>query len=935
MRNFKRILALVCVFVLLIGLMAGCKRDNNGESTTPSTDNTVSGGSSTTTSSYTINLKSAGGLPLADVTMFVYADEALTDLTAYGETDENGQAVITVNGGGYLVLSNLPAGYEAEASYPLTSATMDIVLSSHVIEDTSLSGVSYELGSVMHDFTMTASDGTSYTLSELLEEKDAVILNFWYTTCTYCVQEFPYLDAVYQQYSDNIEVLALDDYSGDTKDDVAYFKNSFYELYGSDDKTEGGLSFPMFYDELGVGNAFNLSGYPTTVVIDRYGVVCFVYAGGIPSDAYWGYIMEAFIGDDYTQTIYSSLDELIPAKKPTEAMASSDEVKSVLCSEDLDVTFTPEEGTDDAENSWPFLIGEKDGVACLYASNIEVESSYATMYANLHLEEGDVIAFDYYSSCEANADVLYVLVNRDDVYQISGLGKGWNTCYTWVAKEAGDVEVAFCYFKDSSDNEGDDTVYVSNFRVVGVDDIDKATYIPRECATNMSADGFGYENYVDVVFNETDGYYHVGTANGPLLLADLMMATQFSNDPVYSIAYDGKVVIDGVNYYDDIVNYCSYASNSQIYSLCPVNEELKDLLQKTTQAVGVEGTDNEWLQICKYYDAYGTGGVQLADPTAGLNAQSAYLAQLGSNSVYYDRVIMPRGLLNKFVPEKSGVYAITSHSETYCDGWIFTEESLNAREAFYEYWCNARGQTDPMNVYMMVYLEAGKEYFIDIAYYDTYATGTIDFTIEYVGAEYDNLVLASPGFFTYADDSYAIVSGGINVALGDDGYYHEKRADGSLGSILYLDVVSTSTIFNDDCILDLIRSGVFNFEITEDDQWIIDYYDYFESLDFNGTDFETCMEEVWGEDFDYYWELMEVENVLDGYYHGTGKDMTDEMAAYAAKAYSSGELDGCVPVDEDLAEILQQLMDKYTFDGVENSWIKLCYYYEHLGPDTK
>jgi ethanolamine transporter len=33
-----------------------------------------------------------------------------------------------------------------------------------------------------------------------------------------------------------------------------------------------------------------------------------------------------------------------------------------------------------------------------------------------------------------------------------------------------------------------------------------------------------------------------------------------------------------------------------------------------------------------------------------------------------------------------------------------------------------------------------------------------------------------------------------------------------------------------------------------------------------------------------------------------------------------------------LAQLLQMLMDKFTFAGVENSWTKLCYYYDHLGP---
>ena len=36
-------------------------------------------------------------------------------------------------------------------------------------------------------------------------------------------------------------------------------------------------------------------------------------------------------------------------------------------------------------------------------------------------------------------------------------------------------------------------------------------------------------------------------------------------------------------------------------------------------------------------------------------------------------------------------------------------------------------------------------------------------------------------------------------------------------------------------------------------------------------------------------------------------------------------------VDEALAALLQALMDKYTFNGVDFSWAKLCYYYQHLG----
>ena len=38
------------------------------------------------------------------------------------------------------------------------------------------------------------------------------------------------------------------------------------------------------------------------------------------------------------------------------------------------------------------------------------------------------------------------------------------------------------------------------------------------------------------------------------------------------------------------------------------------------------------------------------------------------------------------------------------------------------------------------------------------------------------------------------------------------------------------------------------------------------------------------------------------------------------------ELYGCVKVDERFAYVLGMLMDKYTFAGIEGSWLKLCYY---------
>jgi hypothetical protein len=77
-------------------------------------------------------------------------------------------------------------------------------------------------------------------------------------------------------------------------------------------------------------------------------------------------------------------------------------------------------------------------------------------------------------------------------------------------------------------------------------------------------------------------------------------------------------------------------------------------------------------------------------------------------------------------------------------------------------------------------------------------------------------------------------------------------------------------------------------------------------------------------------------DIFAGKYHGDGPDCTEEIKSYLSKMENSPEeRKGCVPVDERLAEMLGLLMDKYTFEGVDQSWLKLCFYYDYLGPENR
>ena len=954
MNTFKKLLSVILVFAMALSMaamVAGCKKEDG------STDCTGAGTSSTV-GNYTVSIKTKGGMALDGIDVYVYADSTLSDLKGFGQTDENGYVTISlpISSNYAITLSGVPKGYAVDTSYAFTGNTASIVLESSLIAGESLSGAKLNLGDVMYDFSVTTPDGKTVTLSEVLKEKEVVVLNYWYTTCSACITEFPYMQEAYEMYEDSVGIIAIDPM--DPAASIATFQST-YEL-----------TFTMAPCSTSWTTAFTVAGddvdgYPTTIIIDRYGVICMIEEGALVNLRYWTSIFDHFTGDDYEQKLIASADDLLTKIVPTYTMPSSDEIAAVLGTSGIDATYRAEE---DDKYSWPFIATEKDGVSCLKASNQEIDDSYAILYADIYLKAGEAVALDYLISSEQGGDILHIIVDDEAIFSISGTDavEQWKTCYPCVATKDGYYEVALCYIKDSDTNEGDDTAYLKNLRIVSEKDIDSATYIPQQAAT--TEDDFDFE-YVDIVYNTNDGYYHVGSANGPLLLADLMGYTQFNEErAIWEMISGGEIVLDGHDYYDELLDYCNYASNSNLYGVCTVNLELAELLKIVDQVAGFDDEDNnEWLKICKYYQAYGTDK-QLTDPIEGLATFSALEAKLGknvgTNYFYYNRIIMPRGLLAEFTPTKSGVYRITSRSESSqgVEGWIFDEN----REELLTYVFDERMFNDDKNVSMVYYMEAGKSYYIDIAYWDPYEVGTIYYDIEYVASTYELFRAASPGYFTYDTDAtgdamYHLIAGGIDVVLNPaDGYYHEdlgKDANGKqiYGSILYADFTGVTALFskpiatvnayNEDGSLQkdangnvvkvtgMIDLGGFDFSKTDNDLYILSLLKKYNN-DVDATD--EYLHTLWGEDYDSYAKEYKLEDVYEGKYHGTGKDLTAEISKYLSKMYTGTqyvERQGCVAVDENLAELLQLLMDKYTFENVDHAWTKLCYYYDYLGAE--
>lgn len=918
----KKILLVVLACILVLAIAGGIVAAvvlGGGESF-----GNVSTGENTT---YNVSVKTAGGMALSEIDVYVYDSKNQENMRDYGKTDENGQISFNIpkNSKYAIVLSGVAKGYDVKDSYDFDGESAEIVLTSSLITDEDLSTATLGMGDVMYDFTVMAADGSEVKLSDVLKKKDLVVLNFWYTTCSWCLEEFPLMNEVYADYKDNVEVIALNP----MEDNTAI--KPFQEQYQ--------LSFPMAACPSSWANTFGVSGYPTSVFIDRYGVICLVESGAVTSKRPWVCAFDHFTAEDYEQKICTNgIGDLVTQIKPDVEMPKSEKIAELINKGNINVTYRAETEDENAEYIWPFIEGEKLGQSCVYASNKGIDDSYAILYADVELKAGQAVGFDYLVSSELGCDIMYVIVNDEDIYQISGVSEkeAWTSCYPVVADKDGTYEIALCFLKDSDGAAGDDTVYIDNMRVVDAKDIDVATYLPRYAAT--TTDESDTYSYVDIVYNEKDGYYHVGSANGPLLLADLMNYTQFNEEEsVYDIVYAGDADKDGVSLYSyeaeggkGMVRYFSYASNSTINGVCTVNKELAEMLKQVAEVAGFEDDENEWLKICKYYQAYGKNTAQLQDPIKGLTTFSAFETKLGknvsSNYFYYDRAIIPRGLLSEFTPTKSGVYRFTSKSD-YQDGidaWIFDDNG----EIIYTYEHDERMFDDNINCSMVYYMEAGKSYYINMAFWDVYATGYIYYDVEYIGSSYKLFRACAPGYFTYDSDAtgdvmYDIITGGITPVLKNGKYY-----DSEDNSLIYADFTGLTSVF-DRSIIEMIEMGGFDFSKSETDGEILAY------MAQNDNDVEKTdeyLKKLWGEDYEANAEIYQIDDVFEGRYHGDGPDLTEEMRAYAKKIDKSNtEKNGCVVVDERLAEILQLLMDKYTFEDVENSWIKLCYYYDYLG----
>ena len=157
--------------------------------------------------------------------------------------------------------------------------------------------VGFSLGQKMPDLTVTDVSGREMTVADLLQEKKLVVLNFWFENCVWCQKEFPAMELGYQQYKENVEILAVNPMDG--AENIRNFaENSSY-------------SFPMAPCGRDLALAFGINGYPTSVFIDRTGRISLIHAGAITDSNMFYRVFEYYTAEDYTSESFASISEIL------------------------------------------------------------------------------------------------------------------------------------------------------------------------------------------------------------------------------------------------------------------------------------------------------------------------------------------------------------------------------------------------------------------------------------------------------------------------------------------------------------------------------------------------------------------------------------------------------------------------------------------------
>lgn len=868
---------------------------------------------------YVVTVQSEYGWSLSGVTVTLKDGDKIAGQATTGEAGTTRVFVESLKE--YTVeLQGVPSGYSVPADLKTsTDSALTISLESKPIDGKMPSNKSYRWYEIMYDFSVIDTNGDEIRLSELLKTKKLVLINFWATWCGPCRGEFDDIQRAYEKYQDDVAVVALS--IDDTMSEIIEFKEEY--------KSISDLTFYMAQDTNGLYSAFsvytNNGSVPVSVLVDRNGWIAGSWYGSGEEAEFLAYFKH-YTSDDYVQAKFNNDPDLpvIEPEKPDVEMPDTSVIEEAINKDGL----VGEYRGPAVDGYWPWILDDEKN---LVPGNIKHRNSTSVISLDVNIQPGYFLTFEYKMNIEdiGNSDLFSIYLDDSLMDSFYGSSDGWVTYYVYMPleNEGGEHTLRLMYSKDDNDSylSGDEVLAIRNMHFESLDEIQTkgvSVNILREAGTGELGNN-GWSNYVTTVLGD-DGYYHVGTVDGPLLLANITGETRYSNTPISSLAVSGYFTIAHLDdyifffnstggqaegsYMESLKSYSWLAGNSGIENYVPVDQALKNVLIEMTYQFSVtqyQGaylaryyTENTWLDLCRYYDHYGSGK-PIDNPLKGLcrkEAIEAHTIESGANHAVINRSLNPRGFVYKFQPTVSGAYRIYSQIDrTKYDygGVVFVEGNRTYR-----------AQDDGTDYNLYVQFTAGETYYISTAFEDPNGMGEFDFYIVYEGAQVDEFTYASDGSYTGiidGQDEGITRHNNMHAALGEDGYYHQILSgnvlDSGEHSYIYVNMKATSYRF--DASLEALAKG--EIKLSEN----------------NGVKFFDFSNEEDGQDY---------------------SDIILQYVAQAGKAdpnATSGEEaeEIWVKADARLVEILNKALARIDHRAPD-SWFGLAYYYQHWGNYT-
>lgn len=285
----KRMIAIGIALCLCAGLCA-CGGDAPQESRVPSTEDTTIAAVGTTTTTAanattdatreqadTTREQAGTTQEHGDITTAV-ADTTTAAVVGTTVTPDNGPATTTA----VVPSASATIAATSAATTTTTTATTTTKITTTttttkptaLLQQGDLTGKTLRVGDRMYDITVTDTDGNAITLSRLLQDKEMVVLNFWFINCSFCIKEFPVMSDFYGKYGDRVGMVALNPIDGAVNTDQ--FR-----------KDNADLLFPMAVCPYAWAQAFGITAYPTSVVIDKQGIIRKIHVGALVKESDW------------------------------------------------------------------------------------------------------------------------------------------------------------------------------------------------------------------------------------------------------------------------------------------------------------------------------------------------------------------------------------------------------------------------------------------------------------------------------------------------------------------------------------------------------------------------------------------------------------------------------------------------------------------------